>query len=186
MSAPETHLHDDAAHPARLGMWVFLASEVLFFAVLFTLYAGARVHHPAAFHTAIHEHADKLLGSINTAVLLASSTLVAVAVHAAREERRARAILLALASALLGAVFLALKGTEYLAHAREGLVPGSAPFWSLYYTMTGLHSLHVLAGVVALVLASRSERAHVLENVGLYWHFVDVVWIFLWPLFYLA
>lgn len=174
------------ARAARLGMWVFLASEVLFFAVLFTLYAAARARHAAVFHAEIHAHADKVLGSLNTALLLVSSTLVAAGLEAERRGRRPLRFLLFVASAAIGVVFLAIKGHEYSGHAAAGLVPGHDLFWTLYFTMTGLHALHVAAGVVALVLAALTGKVARVENVALYWHFVDAVWIFLWPLFYLA
>lgn len=170
------------AHAARLGMWVFLASEVLFFGVLFTLYAAGRARYPEVFRHEVHDHADKVFGSINTALLLVSSTCVASGVRAGPARRFAFTI----AAALIGIVFLGIKTHEYVGHFHAGLMPGSSPFWTLYFTMTGLHAVHVAAGVTALFCVCFTKRETVYENVALYWHFVDAVWIFLWPLFYLA
>ncbi len=191
-------------HAAQLGMWVFLASEVLFFGALFTLYAAYRFAEPQSFKAAAGE-TDLLLGSLNTYILVAASFLVALAVGAIRRDRaRAAAALLAVA-ALLGVVFLALKGLEYGHHFAHGIYPGAwyrdpelpergaKAFFALYYLMTGLHALHVIGGVVVLTwLAVRAGRGaygpawHTpLELGGMYWHFVDIVWLFLWPCFYL-
>ena len=182
------------AHAVRLGMWVFLASEVLLFAALFALYATSRAEHPHAFHEAV-AHNRKMLGSLNTGVLLFSSTLVALAVHAIRQDRRLVSGLFVSGAIALGGVFLTIKLTEYRGHFEEGIVPGrSGSFWTLYYTMTGLHAVHVVVGMTLLafmVLGLMRGRvtaatSHRLEVAAIYWHLVDVVWIFLWPLFYLA
>jgi cytochrome c oxidase subunit 3 len=182
------------AHAARLGMWVFLASEVLLFAALFALYATYRAEHAHAFHEAI-AHSRKTLGSINTGVLLFSSTLVALAVHAIRKDRRLVSALLVSGAIALGGVFLVLKFTEYAGHFEEGISPGkNGQFWTLYFTMTGLHAVHVMVGMSVLaftalgLLRGKITRttSHRVEVAAIYWHLVDVVWIFLWPLFYLA
>ncbi len=194
------------AHAARLGMWVFLATELLLFGGAFVLFGAYQVEHPAAFHEAI-AHNTKVLGSINTGVLLVSSTLVAAAVHALRGgERRACAALVG-GTIALGLVFLVIKAVEYAKHFDEGIFPGgrghffvthpargTAIYWTLYYLMTGLHALHVTigAGVLAVLLlqvlrgTTGPRTAHRLEIGAIYWHLVDVIWIFLWPLFYLA
>lgn len=193
------------AHAARFGMWVFLSSELLLFAGLFALYAANRVASPAEFRAFI-EHAQKLLGSLNTVVLLLSSTFAACAVRAFERGQR-RLCLFSLSGTLILAVaFLAIKLTEYGIHFREGIFPGrvlessghaahaSVLFWTLYFVTTGLHALHVFVGLVVLgfvaVAIARDrlarERVYVLENATLYWHLVDVIWIFLWPLYYLA
>lgn len=174
------------AHAARIGMWLFLLSEALLFAALFALYAAARARHGAAFHSEVHAHGEKVLGSVNTALLLVSSTMVATAVDAERRGRRALRFLLLVASAGIGVVFLALKGHEYAGHVEAGLLPGRDLFWTLYFTMTGVHALHVAGGVLALAFAALTTELERVTNVALYWHFVDVVWIFLWPLFYLT
>jgi cytochrome c oxidase subunit 3 len=194
------------AHAARLGMWVFLASEVLLFAALFALYASYRMHYVAGFREAVRAN-TKLLGSINTGVLLASSTIVACGVHALRAGRRRLAAWLVLATMSLGVVFLVIKLTEYGAHFREGIYPGGVgtyftehtvrglpEFWTLYFGMTGLHAVHVTVGITVLgvmlvgILRGGVSPSHAyrLELGAIYWHLVDLVWIFLWPLFYIA
>jgi cytochrome c oxidase subunit 3 len=206
MSREETHVdHFETlavqAHAAKLGMWVFLASEVLLFGALFTLYAASRVEHPGAFHEGIR-HTSRVLGTVNTLVLLTSSFSVAAAVHALRERRRGLAFVLLSVSLLLALAFLVFKGVEWSEHIREGIVPGGGTaffqahpasglplFFTLYYVMTGLHALHVIVGSAVLAwcaLRLRTLEPHVLEVSGLYWHLVDIVWIFLWPIFYLT
>ena len=206
----ETHVADHYEdrekqdHAARLAMWVFLASEVMFFAGLFAMYASLRATYPAAFRAGAR-HQLLAYGTINTVVLITSSFTVALAVHALREGRRKLTSALLIASAVLGCGFLAIKGTEWAAHIREGIMPGRGysfarlpghgvhVFFNLYYAMTGLHAFHVMAGVVVLAwLARRTVRTRdasdpglAVELGGLYWHLVDVIWLFLWPLFYL-
>lgn len=190
---------------ARLGMWVFLASESLLFAALFALYAAYRFIYPAEFHAAA-AHANVLLGTINTYVLLTSSLTVALAIHETKHGRRRRALILLAVTIALGVLFEILKGVEYGLHLREGIAPGgyyafgelpahgAVLYFTLYYLMTGLHALHVLGGLCALAwLWLRLYRGRItaasylpLELGGLYWHLVDLVWIFLWPLLYLV
>lgn len=193
-------------HAARLGMWVFLGSELLLFAGLFALYAAGRVGNPAAFREGI-AHAAKTIGSVNTGVLLVSSTSVALAVAAARRGERRLCIGAMLVTLLLGALFLTLKLTEYRHHFQEGIYPGGAGsffaahprpglalFWTLYFVSTGLHAVHVCVGLLILGLTLlrfmkgkvAQARPYALENAALYWHLIDLIWIFLWPLFYLA
>jgi cytochrome c oxidase subunit III len=189
---------------ATLGMWVFLATEVMFFGGLFLGYSVYRVYYPAAFAEG-SRHTDLLLGSLNTFVLLCSSFTMAMAVHSAERGRRKAVVLLLLATIVLGLGFLALKFLEYAEHIGEGLSPGPsfhfpgelAPqvhlFFSFYFVMTGAHALHMVVGVailstmVVLTLLGRVTEEHYtpVEVTGLYWHFVDIVWIFLFPLFYL-
>ncbi len=196
MTLPAAHFEDaeKQAHAARLGLWVFLASEVLLFGAIITLFVACRAEDRAGFHQAVL-HNTKLLGSINTGVLLVSSTLVACSVHAIRAGRRWLASALVGGTLVLGAVFLAIKLTEYARHFREGIYPGtSSQFWTLYFGMTGLHAIHVTVGMGVLavlllgVLRGRihAARAHPLELGATYWHLVDIVWIFLWPLLYLS
>lgn len=181
---------EQQTHAWRLGTWVFLGSEALLFAGLFTLYAAYRFMYPLQFaHAIAHNH--KLLGSLNTVVLITSSFTAALAVHAAehRHVRRTR-LLLGLTMAL-AALFLFDKGLEYADHIRDGLVPGSTPFYTLYFATTGLHALHVVIGMVVLgVLALRQGGTRAtavgVELGVLYWHLVDLIWIFLWPLYYLT
>ena len=191
---------------AHLGMWLFLATEVLFFGGLFAAYAIYRFSYPHAFAAASHE----LLmwaGVLDTTILLCSSFVMAMAVHSAQTGSRRLLAFLLLLSAAIGAGFLVLHGYEYYRDFAEHHIPGKsfrydgpAPdnkvqlFFTLYFCMTGLHSLHVLIGVgVLTVLAWQAWRGKFtkeyytpVEVGGLYWHFVDIVWVFLFPLFYLV
>jgi cytochrome c oxidase subunit 3 len=190
---------------ATLGMWLFLGSEVLFFSALFAVYAGLRVHFSVAFREAAR-HTDLGLGTTNTVLLLSSSYAVALAATGPRRGSRDMTVVtLLLIAAALGLVFLGLKGLEYAHHFRDGIYPaglyhfaelpgdGARMFFTLYYFMTGLHALHVIIGVGLLLwLARRAARGSFsaeystpLELGGMYWHLVDIVWLFLWPAFYL-
>ncbi|MGD2075882.1 MAG: cytochrome c oxidase subunit 3 [Gammaproteobacteria bacterium] len=193
--------HDAAA----LGMWVFLATEVLFFGVLFASYLISRLLNYEGFVLGSH-HTDLLLGTLNTAILLTSSLTMAMAVRAAARGARPGTTGWLLATLLLGGAFLAVKAVEYHQEYLEGLVPvlafdyqgadapGVTLFFYLYFVMTGLHALHLLIGigVIATLVVLNARRRfsagwHTpVELTGLYWHFVDVVWIFLYPLFYLV
>ena len=192
---------------AHMGMWLFLSTEILFFGGLFGAYTIYRVSYPAAFAAASKE----LLmwaGAADTAILLISSFAMAMAVHAAQTGARRLLAFLLLTAAAVGALFLCLHGYEYYKDYAEHHVPGrsfryeggEAPanqvqlFFMLYFVMTGLHSLHVTIGVVILaVLAVQAWRGkfskdyyNPIEVGGLYWHFVDIVWVFLFPLLYLV
>ena len=189
---------------ATLGMWVFLVTEVLFFGGLFATYAVYRHAYPAAFAAASHE-LDITLGSINTVVLITSSLTMALGVHAAQTGERKLLMAFLAATMILGAAFLGIKSVEYYHKFVEHHVPGPAfqfekehirhaqIFFSLYFIMTGLHALHMVIGLgimlVMLWLAWRGtitpEYYSPIEVSGLYWHFVDIVWIFLFPLLYL-
>jgi cytochrome c oxidase subunit III len=189
---------------ARLGMWVFLGSEALLFAGLLALYAAYRFAYPAEFHAAA-SHANVVLGTINTYILLTSSLTMALAIHAIRRNHRSRTVILLAITIALGLTFEVLKGIEYAQHLSEGIAPGdyyafdalpahgAVLYVTLYYLLTGLHALHVAGGICVLAwLAVRAHRGdfdarrHIaLELGGLYWHLVDLVWIFLWPLIYL-
>jgi cytochrome c oxidase subunit III len=232
MSHAATHVahhFDDAEQQytaAELGMWLFLATEVLFFGGLFCLYTVYRFWYHAAFAAGSH-HLDVALGSANTVVLLTSSLTMVLAVHAAQTNDRRGIVRYLLFTMLLGALFLSIKGYEYHEKFVEHLVPGRhfvltedenrrsealptpAPsrttqstnaelghtelFFSLYFAMTGLHALHMIIGIAILgVLAVASQRGSYskeyftpVEMTGLYWHFVDIVWVFLFPLLYL-
>jgi len=190
---------------ATLGMWVFLVTEVLFFGGLFATYAVYRAWYPSGFAAASHE-LDITLGGINTAVLITSSLTMALAVHAAQTGQRGRLLTCLVLTMVLGAIFLGIKGVEYMHKFAEHHVPGpgfhfepaeqarhAQIFFSLYFIMTGLHALHMVIGIgimiVMLVWSWRgritTEYASPIEISGLYWHFVDIVWIFLFPLLYL-
>lgn len=192
-------------HAVRLGMWVFLSSETLLFAALFALFAAYRAMYPAEFLAASH-HNDVVIGTANTAILITSSFSVAWALHSVRHGARRVAGLSLGITVTLGAVFLCLKLVEYVDHFRHGIYPGAHyafaelpshganMFFTLYYFLTGLHALHVIGGMTFLALLIRpvvrgkyGEANHVLvENGALYWHLVDLIWIFLWPLLYLV
>jgi cytochrome c oxidase subunit III len=191
-------------HAAHLGMWLFLTSETLLFGALFGVYTGYRLQHSAEFHAAARLN-DARLGTLNTLILISSSFLAAWAVHAAGRERRRTVLRCLLGTLLLGVTFLAVKAVEYGGHFEHGIFPGARYhgtelpgegarlFFTLYYFMTGLHAAHVIGGLVtlatlAVLVARRRELAGYtpLELGVLYWHLVDVVWIFLWPLLYLA
>ena len=195
---------DQQREAATLGMWVFLVTEVLFFGGLFATYAVYRRWYPDAFAAASHE-LDDVLGTINTAVLITSSLTMALAVHAAQLGERKRVMMWLAVTMLLGAVFLGVKAFEYYTEFSEHHVPGlgfefdaryvrqAQLFFSLYFVMTGLHALHMIIGLgvmtVMLWWAWRGtitkEYYSPIEISGLYWHFVDIVWIFLFPLLYL-
>lgn len=207
--APVAHQFDDRdqqREAVSLGMWTFLATEILFFGGLFTSYIVYRTKYPEAFAEASH-HLYMSIGTVNTAVLLTSSLTMALAVQAAGQLKRRKLLVLLLATALLGSLFLGLKGLEYWLDYREHIVPGSAFQWHgqvdarqaqlffvIYFIMTGLHAVHMIIGVAVVVaVAALAYRTKVLpgqrnriEMVGLYWHFVDLVWVFLFPLFYLV
>jgi cytochrome c oxidase subunit III len=192
-----------------LGMWVFLASEVLIFAGLFLAYALYRGKFPAEF-AAGSAHQNVWIGATNTAILLASSLTMALAVRAAQLGLRSQQVLFLALTLALGTAFLVIKLTlEWAEDYRHWMVPGlrfdlgawKDPtfgrrvelYFFLYFTMTGLHALHMVAGMgVLAVLIALARRGRFdadyyspVELTGLYWHFVDVIWIFLFPLFYL-
>jgi cytochrome c oxidase subunit 3 len=188
---------------AKLGMWLFLVTEMLLFGGLFISYSYMRSRYPAEFHHAGGE-LNAIIGVLNTLVLLTSSLTVVLAMVSVQRGDRKRAMTFLGTTVLLGAIFLVDKGIEWTGEIGHGLYPnsphlatlppGEQVFFGLYYTMTGLHGLHVLAGMAiltwvwTLVARGRVNQEHhvALENAGLYWHLVDVIWIFLLPLFYLA
>ena len=194
MNAPSADHHDPsvAFESAKLGVWTFLATEVLLFGALFTAYTIFRMKYPELFRVE-HAKLDRVLGAVNTVVLITSSFTVVLGVDAIK---RGKARLLEVcfgATILLAAVFLCVKYVEYAAKFHHGLYPGTNLFFSLYFMMTGLHGIHVLAGMALLsyvVVLSRRGRFSAsyhtpVEMSGLYWHFVDLVWIYLFPLLYL-
>lgn len=185
-----------------LGLWTFLATEILFFGGLFLAYIVYRHLYPHDFALASH-HANLLLGTLNTAVLLTSSLTMALAVQAAQRSHTRMLVRFLAITLILGLAFLVIKGLEYREHFADRLVPGphfalaSHPkaqlfFW-LYFVMTGLHAIHVTVGIgVIAVLWRLSTKLRFdakyytpVEMGGLYWHFVDIVWVFLYPLLYL-
>jgi cytochrome c oxidase subunit 3 len=189
----EHHDPEVAFESAKLGIWAFLATEVLLFGALFTAYAVFRLKYPGLFH-AEHEKLNRLMGAANTVVLITSSLTVALGVDAVRNGKTRLLQLYYGATILLAAVFLGVKYVEYGEKFHHGLYPGTNIFFSLYFMLTGLHGIHVILGMgvlgYVLVLARRgrfSASYHTpVEISGLYWHFVDLVWIYLFPLLYLA
>ena len=203
---PARHERRDRRATATFGMWVFIASEMMFFGALLFAYAYGRIRFPEGF-AAASRATDIVAGTVNTALLLSSSFAVALAFVAATDWRTKLVRPLLLLAAALGIAFLFVKGLEYRNDWIHGLFPGpgfhlgiahSPPagaelFYMLYFTMTGVHALHLLIGIAWVgVLAAGLHRMRArdvvprLEVAGLYWHFVDVVWIFLYPLLYLV
>ena len=198
------HTLEQQREAASIGMWAFLAQEVMFFGGLFTVYLVYRTLHPHAFLEG-SAHLPVALGTLNTGVLIGSSLTMALAVRSAQLGRGRGAALLIAATMALAAVFLAIKGVEYGQKWEDALIPGVrwAPpagadarlnlFYALYFVMTGTHALHMLVGLVLMVFVARkawrgayTSASHAgIECLGLYWHFVDLVWIFLFPLLYL-
>jgi heme/copper-type cytochrome/quinol oxidase subunit 3 len=173
--------------PGKIGMWWFLASEIMVFGGLIVSFVVFRLGGNG--WSAETAHLQATIGVVNTLVLLTSS-LTVVQAFAAAEAGAPRTARLFLGLTLLGGLlFLGLKATEYTTEIRAGFTPAGGIFWSFYYAMTGLHALHVLAGVAVNAVLFASARLRTpdrLELAGLYWHFVDVVWIFLFPLLYLT
>jgi len=200
-----THAHavhrDDFG--ARLGMWLFLVTEMVLFGGLFIAYSYMRSQYPAEFHHAGGE-LNATLGITNTLVLLTSSLTVVLSIVAIQRGEKRKTMAFLATTLGLGVVFLVIKSFEWATKFHHGLYPnaqhlatlphGEQVFFGLYFTMTGLHGLHVIAGlsVLAYMLVKvakdeiTQDRYVHLENGGLYWHLVDVIWIFLLPLFYLA
>ena len=189
-------------HAARLGMWLFLATELLLFGGLFLLYSVYRSIHPQEFHGAA-TGLSIFAGAMNTVILLTSSLTIALSISALQKGDKRFSLLFQALTILLGTSFLVSKYFEWGAKIHHGIYPdgpelllrsqGETLFYGLYYVMTGLHGLHVVAGLVLLSLmliftvrGRVNSRDFVrLENSGLYWHLVDVIWIYLFPLFYL-
>ncbi len=179
--------------PGKMGIWWFLASEVMVFGGLICCYILFRMAAGGAW-AEMATHVNTTIGAINTLVLLTSSLTIVLAAAAIEDEDRDRARRHLGLTVLLGLLFLVFKAVEYSGEIGQGFTPLSGTFWSFYYTMTGLHALHVLAGIVAnLVLFVMAVRGTLwpktqqrVEYAGLYWHFVDIVWIFLFPLLYLS
>ena len=202
------HHFDDMGQQAEastLGMWVFLVTEIMFFGGLFMAYLVYRHASPAAFQEASH-HLNIVWGTLNTAILIVSSLTMALGVRAAQTGAPPKTqVGWILVTMLFGLAFLGIKGIEYYDKFRDHIVPGpnfhwegqypqgAEMFYSLYFCMTGLHAIHMIIGLGIMtwlaVMASRrrfdAQYYTPVEIAGLYWHFVDIVWIFLFPLLYL-
>lgn len=197
---------EDAGHRddigSKIGMWLFLYTELLLFGGLFLLYAVYRYEHAREFHEAAAE-LNWILGTVNTLILLTSSFTMVLAISFIRKRKRRGSLVSLALTVFMGILFLVNKYVEWGAKIEHGIYPnapellsrshGEILFYGLYYVMTGLHGLHILAGIVLLsvmfVLVARGkigpDRFVALENSGLYWHLVDIIWIYLFPLFYL-
>ena len=187
---------------ARLGMWVFIFTEILLFGGLFLVYAVMRSHYSDEFHQAAH-HLNAFIGAINTFVLLVSSMTVAMSITAVQKKNNKLAVYLLLLTLICALIFLVNKYFEWGHKIHIQLYPGSdlmitlkhgtVMFFSLYFFMTGLHMLHLIVGAIILTIVTvkvkkrtiNHEKYALLENGGLYWHLVDLIWIFLFPLLYL-
>ena len=178
--------------PGKIAIWWFLASEIMVFGALMGVFVLFSFAHGG--FAADGAHVKWRLGAFNTLVLVTSSLTMIMALATARRHNLLQTRLFLLATVVLGFVFLSVKGFEYTTEIREGFTPSTSIFWSLYFAMTGLHGLHVIAGIVInlVVLSAALSRKpwdfleRRIEFAGLYWHFVDVVWIFLFPLLYLT
>ena len=200
MSTASVIHRDDIA--SKTGMWLFLFTEMLLFGGLFIVYSILRFRNPVAFHLAATE-LSVMIGTINTIILLISSTTIAMSITALQKRNKTLCLSLMAVTVLLGIGFLINKYFEWGHHIHEHIYPGSPVlasrghgdvlFYGLYYFMTGLHALHIIVGLAFIIVIAvsimrdriNSENYVLLENSGLYWHLVDLVWIFLFPLFYL-
>ena len=202
----ETTTHHEDLHrddtASKLGMWLFIFTEILLFGGMFIVYSGYRYKNPVAFHIA-HEELSIPMGFINTVILLISSATVAISISSIQKGDRKLTIRMLVVTLLLALAFLINKYFEWGAKFEHGMYPGSdlmanlshgdMLFFSLYFFMTGLHAVHIIVGMILLGVSLykvqkglvHSTRFALLENSGLYWHLVDLIWIFLFPLFYL-
>ncbi|HEX2934909.1 MAG TPA: cytochrome c oxidase subunit 3 family protein [Bacteroidales bacterium] len=194
-----THRDD---HASRIGMWLFVFTELFLFAGLFLVFAVFRIKYAEGFHLA-SEELNITLGTINSIILLLSGMTMGIAYSTIQKGENRKTVYLLVTSLLLGITFLIIKAFEWKAKLAHGLYPGSQElinlsqgdimFFGLYFIMTGLHALHLFAGLVFISVVIwginkgrvRSTKFALLENCSLYWHMVDLVWIFLFPLFYL-
>jgi cytochrome c oxidase subunit III len=221
---PHSHGHDphqqhhfatmeQQADTTKIGMWLFLATEVLLFGGLFVGFGMMQSRYPQEFVEA-HEHLQRPLGALNTIVLLVSSWTMVMAVMSAKKGDRKKVVMYLTFTILCACIFLGVKYFEYSHKFEEGLLPGHwyrtqatdtvhepngaishgyATFFSFYFMMTGLHGIHILVGIILLawiaVRANRGEFSHAfftpVDLIGLYWHLVDLIWIYLFPLYYL-
>lgn len=195
------HVHRDDVG-SRMGMWLFLFTELLLFGGMFLLYSVYRFQYADQFHIAAKE-LNTILGAFNTAVLLTSSLTIALSIIAIQRDQKSLSLFLQVITIVLALFFLVNKYFEWTAKFHHGIYPGSEEllskssgeilFFGLYYVMTGLHGVHVIVGMVLIaVMARMTQKGTItkdnyvrLENAGLYWHLVDIIWIFLFPLFYL-
>ncbi|MBI4697694.1 MAG: cytochrome c oxidase subunit 3 family protein [Nitrospirae bacterium] len=187
---------------SKQGMWMFLFTELLLFTGMFLLYSVFRSRYQQEFHAASSE-LSRTIGTLNTVILLTSSLTMALSVNAIRKDKNKISLIFQGLTVFFGLFFLANKFFEWSAKIHHGIYPnspgllahgkGETMFYGLYYLMTGIHGLHVLAGIVLLLImmvltkkgSLNSDSFVRLENSGLYWHLVDVIWVYLFPVFYL-
>jgi len=172
----------------RLAVWWVIASEIVIFGGILGSYIMFRLSHDAfAEHAA---HTNTWIGAFNTLVLLTSSLFAVLGHKAAEEGNGPKAARMLYLTSLGGLIFIVVKSFEWTSEIRHGFTITSSTFWSFYYTAAGLHALHVIAGVVIMLIVARTAKRnlelHRVELIGIYWHFVDIVWIFLFPLLYIA
>jgi cytochrome c oxidase subunit 3 len=197
----QNHVHRDEVG-AKMGMWLFLFTELLLFGGLFLVYAVYRYQYPDQFHLAGME-LNTGIGTLNTIILLTSSLTVALSIAAIQKRNKFLSVLMLTLTLTFALMFMVNKYFEWSAKFSHGIYPGSEEllslpngqilFFGLYYVMTGLHGLHVVIGIIILsiilVMIIKDKITYdnytKLENSGLYWHLVDLIWIFLFPLFYL-
>jgi cytochrome c oxidase subunit 3 len=202
-AAADSHAVHKDYEGSKLGMWIFLFTEILLFGGLFLLYSTYRAKYPLEFHIG-GRHLNVVIGVANTVILLTSSLTAAVATSAIQKGNKKLTLLCLGTTIVFGLLFLVDKYIEWSEEIRQGIYPdgpallklpnGEKIFFGLYYCMTGLHGLHLLAGISALTVIFSfvwrnkitSTDFNKLENAGLYWHLVDVIWIFLLPMLYLA
>jgi cytochrome c oxidase subunit III len=195
------HVHRDDVG-SRMGMWLFLFTELILFGGMFIIYSVYRFQYADDFHLAAKE-LNTIMGAFNTAVLLTSSLTMALSIVAIQRDQKTLSLLLQMVTIFLAIFFLVNKYFEWTAKFHHGIYPGSEEllskssgeilFFGLYYVMTGLHGIHVIVGMFLIAVMTRMTRRDIitkdsyvrLENAGLYWHLVDIIWIFLFPLFYL-
>lgn len=172
----------------RLAVWWLIASEIVIFGGILGPYIMHRLGHPEWAHQSIHT--NTWIGAFNTLVLLTSSLMAVLAHQAAEAKDGVKAARLLRYTTLGGLVFLVVKSIEWTNEIKHGYTITSNTFWSFYYTAAGLHGLHVIAGMIIMLIvaadAAKGKELQRVENIGIYWHFVDVVWIFLFPLLYIA
>lgn len=191
---------DDTA--SKIGMWLFIFTEILLFGGMFIVYSVYRFRNPVAFHLA-HEELSIPIGFINTVILLVSSATVAISISAMQKKDKKMTLMMLGITLALALAFLVNKYFEWGAKFEHGMYPGSdlmkelshgdMLFFSLYFFMTGLHAVHIIVGMILIAVSMYKVKSGsidgtnyaLLENSGLYWHLVDLIWIFLFPLFYL-
>lgn len=173
---------------AKLALWWLLASEVVIFGGLLATYVMHRIGHPEWANYAVHTNV--YAGGLNTFILLTSSLAAVLAHREAELKNGVRAAMFLGLTILGGAGFLCVKSIEWYTEITHGYTISANPFWSFYYTAAGIHGCHVIVGMILMVWVARDARQnqqlHRVELVGIYWHFVDLVWIFLFPLLYIA